>query len=382
MEGGAEAEQFAMKDHALATGAHSFGHILTFVLAITSVSFDELADATEVPKACYSAEDVRRSVNSALRTIQSIRIRYTAKSNIGNEMDDYVAREIVCMRPCLMYHQGAHGNPSQSWEDDLNLQRAWIQSGIYYNEFPWRRAYFYDDLDCAAPLPGTLQHDSWWQCSGLWPIDRQSPQVWGVAPMLHEVAGSASYDFVRPELEKVQGRWCHVLERRGRDALWIDCERPPGLMQRRAWDPNSGSLVGYVELADHRQVGDGVWVAFRYRNRLFRTESESPGIPSIDYTLLVIEASINDVDPAVFRFDPPKGSISFPAEFSRSGELSVSPGGLEHIDRVVDWIKRNHAVDQADGCNWASYVVLLVSAGLSGWVLMRTQSSRAFFRRG
>ena len=345
-------------------------HALGFLLALAFLCSGSHADSTNIRQPRYSAPEVRAIIAHALMQIQSIRIQYTAKANIKNEIGDYVAREVICMRPCLVYHQGAHGNHLIFWEDDLELQRAWIQKERYYNEYPWRRSYFFEDLKPNAPLPGTLQYDSWFQCSSWWPIDREPPLVWGVAPMLHEVAASHDYDHVRPQLDEVQGRWCHVLERRGVDALWIDCDRPPGLMQRIAWEPNTGRLIGQVELTHQQLVADDVWLPFRYRNRFYNTEFESHDKPSTDYTLLISEASVNEVDPTVFEFAPPEGTISYPAQYSERGEPNVASGGLEHLDHIISWIKRNHSLKQLNKRGWKSYLIFIVSSGLCAWILL------------
>ena len=69
--------------------------------------------------------------------------------------------------------------------------------------------------------------------------------------------------------EKVEDRWCHVLEYPGHDRLWVDVERNGALMMQEMFNPNTGALLQRIELKGYREVKPGIWAPREFRNIAF-----------------------------------------------------------------------------------------------------------------
>lgn len=296
--------------------------------------------ASGPPKAYLSAQDIRRKMSESLRLIDSINVKYRGESLINNENGNYVFRHVIVARPLWMYHHGAHGSRRISWEDDVEQQKAWIGREKYFNEFPMRRVYFFDELSSTDPLPGTLQNEIWFQFTGQWQLDmRPPPLLWNLVPSLTIVCESEDYSHVRPAMEKVDGRWCHVLERKGVESLWFDCERGCSLMKREAVEPEGGKLFGSLELTRYTKAAPGIWLPRRIRNRQYAWTGNGKSLTN-DFVLAVLEITVNDITSDRFEFYPRPGSISFHADRSRGAAQQSEPGGVDYLDEVIAWIER------------------------------------------
>jgi hypothetical protein len=292
------------------------------------------------PHATQTASELRSALLRNLNKVESFEVAYRGESLLDEDAGKYVHREVKCKQPFWLYHHGAHGTQSVPWQEDIRQQKAWIMRSVYFNEFPLRRTYFFNDLPSTAPLPGSLQNEIWFQFSGWWCLGtRPAPRLWNLVPTLDVVGRSNEYSIVRELQEQIDGHWCHVLERKGVDALWLCHTRGCCLMKRVAIEPESGRLFGVLELSDHKEVAAGVWAPGKIRNRQYLWVDGEERLTN-DFVLKVIAIAVNNVALEQFDFHPRKGSISYHAEKAQGVARQTEPGGLDYLDEISDRLLR------------------------------------------
>ena len=312
------------------------------------------------PLSVCSAKELRGKLDAAQKAIRSIHVVYRA---LGQDARDsppgmYIRREVVAKAPGWFLHHGAHGYDGLDWWDDLLQQKVCITCEEFYREFPLKRVYEEGSYSANAALPGTSQDELFFEYTGLWPFEsRPAPRPFGRVHVLKEVALSEDYAYVRPHQEKVSERWCHVLEMRGVDHLWLDADRGACLVAREILDPKTGRQATRVSLGGHREAAPGIWLpswieAIQYD---FRARTDAQSIRKVtESEVNILELSVNDVDDSIFEFHPSPGSISR----SRDGNspfTQTEPGGLEYLDYVVRWVERHHPSPDASGVPCVAY---------------------------
>lgn len=319
----------------------NLGSNVSVMLIVTSlVVSTTLAADISIHQATESAQELRMMLLRSFEQVESMHIKYRAQSQIDNTTGKYIVREIITKQPYLVCHFGAHGSALTSWVDDPNQQKASIQANRYFNEFSLNRIYSYGELDPNGPLPGTLQSENWFQLTGVWPLSaRRSPRVFGLVPMLKELARSDDYSIVNSQLEVISGFWCHVLRRAdGGDRLWLDAARNCALMKREVDAPGSGRLFCRVDLREQSEVLKGLWLPKSIRFRQYSWEQGHERITS-DFMTHVTHISVNDVPCSEFEFHPRPGSLSFD-EKSPGDARQTEVGGLDHLNSVYNWMIR------------------------------------------
>jgi hypothetical protein len=210
-----------------------------------------------------------------------------------------------------------------------------------FNEFAVNRAYFVALIDPKGGLPGTLQSESFFLATGIWPLDgRSAPRLRGRPYVLRDVAKAEDYSLVRPRQERVDGRWCHVLESPGKDRLWLDTERGFVPLARELFVGKWRALGQRFELGGHREVAPGIWLPSWIHN--LQADYEAPTEEGrrrklIDSRFDILRARVGSVDDSIFIFRPRPGSLK-----TTGGEaIQAQPGGLDHLDDIVRWVEKH-----------------------------------------
>jgi hypothetical protein len=126
-----------------------------------------------------------------------------------------------------------------------------------------------------------------------------------------EVIDHESSYHVAPELQQVDGAWCHVLERPGADRIWIDPAQ--GFVVRRRelnWGPGL-PRSRIVENREFRQVKPGLWLPWKqvityFPNPKFESASVV-GRPAFRQTLTVKRAEFDTLTDDFFKITIPAG---------------------------------------------------------------------------
>jgi hypothetical protein len=274
--------------------------------------------------------------------IRSLHVEYISyyKDDVSGVKNEYLYRVVVAEGPYSLYHASAHGNDRLDWRDDPFQQRAYVTRDHLYNEFPLNRAYFERSLKPEDRLPGSLQVEFFFFATGIWPLtERHAPQSFGRAYMLVDVCREKERYKVRPRQESVNGRRCHVLEDPGRDLLWVDASIGGALIARETFNPEGGALMQRIDLLGHREVTPGVWLPSSIRNMQYESAAPIEGRRRVltDALFTILKAEVNKVDPSLFEFRPPPGSLLLKPDNSFK---QSTPGGLDLLDCQVRWAKK------------------------------------------
>src|SRR5665213_4288683 len=146
-------------------------------------------------------------------------------------------------------------------------RRAYISGNRVVSEFPVNRVFSEGTFTPSEGLPGTLPREFFFLATGIWPLNAiKPPRHRGRPYVLREIAECDTHSVVRPNLEDVDGRWCHVLEDPDVDSLWLDVERECALVARETRDPENRALVQRIELRRHVEVSPQIWMPTSIRN--------------------------------------------------------------------------------------------------------------------
>ena len=319
----------------------ALGAVFTFFPAVAH------AEEEHPPGARYSAEVLRTRIAEAQARVRSISVEtrsYDYKEGNLIQAGAYVHRVIAAKAPASLLHISAHGLDNMDWRLDPEAQHAIIGGGRALNVYKVNRAYITDEWPDDRVLPGTLQEELFFHATGIFPLtSRPAPRnmVDGESPaMLTEVAASRLFDRVRTSQERMDGRWCHVLEYPGHTALWIDADRGCATLATENYEPKNRALVWRLECGGHREVAHGVWVPSWIRNIRYDYLARTPELRTrclLDTRIQIVRADVNTVEDDQFRFVLPPGALRLNGP--QETPVQTVPGGEEHLDELVGWSK-------------------------------------------
>jgi hypothetical protein len=305
--------------------------------------------APEAPKAEFSAKELRAKLLQSQVKIKSFRVVYRMSDYDPSQFakGTYLHRIVALKFPDKLYHDSAHGTDDLDWQDDPHRQRVYLTATHLYCEFPVNRTFFEREVEAREGLPGTLSKELFFFATGIWPLEGlRPPHLDSLPSMLRELAVSPEYSTVRDRQERIDGRWCHVLEYAGRDRLWLDAERECALLARETLSRANGALAQRIELWNHRMVAPGIWMPTMIRNIQFdyNAKTEEGRRRKIRYaTNTILEIDVNRVNDDLFRFRPPPGALQLDRD---RPALQIRPGGLDHLDRLSQWVRRHTSSKQ------------------------------------
>lgn len=278
--------------------------------------------------------------------VQSLRVRYRGYGYAEQKpAGSYLERAILAQSPCFLYHMSGHGHRDLSIADDPLRQEAYVGEEFSYNVYPLNRIYLRMPLSPNDRLPGTLNDEFYFHATGLWPLrSRPAPRVLDGPHMLTELASSDRYHFSDKQNATIDGVRCDVIERGdGADRLWLDLSRGYCLLRRELRDPKSNALAARYDLRNHTEVQPRVWLPRRMYNKQFdylrATSAQREPQPVIDSVLEVLELETTPLDPRVFRYEPPPGSVERYLN-SAKAPRQTHAGGKEHLEFLIAWIRR------------------------------------------
>jgi hypothetical protein len=322
--------------------------VIGFLLARTVTAS---ASDSDRRAALYAADEIRTRLLAAQKLITSLRVEYRSYDYDQERYPkgSYLHRIVAARSPHDLYHLSTHGHDRLDWRDDPFQQRATVTKDRLDNEFYLSRTYFECGLRPEEGLPGTLPNEFFFIATGLWPLEGREPiRPDGRPYVLREVAVSADYSRVRPFQEKVDGRWCHVLEFPRNDRLWLDVDRGCALLARETHSRRTGGMVQRVELGGHREAAPGIWMPTWVRNIQYDYNApteEGRRRVYLDARLQIVAAEVNRVDAGLFAFRPRPGSMRWTNDEPLT---QVQPGGLAHLDEMARWVRRSFPLSEPD----------------------------------
>jgi hypothetical protein len=320
------------------------------VIFICLLSLPCIADDTyKTPDAIYSVENVKNELLKSANKIDSLHVTYRSEyyTNPNAPKGTYLYRRIFTKKPYFLNHTNSHPCDAFTWDKDPLLQQAFIQKNIGYNIFPFNNTYFVLKLSSDDGLPGTLPEEFFFNATGIWIMNQRKAPRWGDIPVaLCDVANDSRYDLVRPQQEKIDGHWCHVLCYPNHDSLWIDMERGAVILARETFHPETGTLMQRYELSNHREAASDIWIPQKLRNIQYDFASqteEGRKRKVIDGFFDVDKIEVNTLTESDFDFTPPRGALLVydAREPDKQYPYQSVADGQNILDDLAIWIRSN-----------------------------------------
>lgn len=347
------------------------------------------AGRTQGPRpATMSVAEIRAAVEAAHRTMRSllaeIHTRYwdRPRSTTYNRL-------VLAAKGTSRYLRLDHiskEDPGPDPDDHESIYHAG-QWNVYY---PYHRRYEVSRKYAVHPYTVKARGSLIFECLGWWPPDDDSaPPDLDARPFFLLQVLARGECRVHPNLEEVDGRWCHLVEIPGSDRLWIDGDR--GLLVRREREGRgAGASSATYELGDYREVAAGVVLPYRLR-RTLRPRRPEEGQP-LDTLVEVARYEVNNVSDRRFEFTPPAGTLVYDRD---TDTWSQVPGGFSHMETLVGQIRKQlehagpHDHDHDHGHDHAhvhsssregTARPVLMPAALAGGVILCAAASRLLAR--
>jgi hypothetical protein len=116
---------------------------------------------------------------------------------------------------------------------------------------------------------------------------------------------------VRPELEEIDGIKCHVLERPGRDILWISAECGFNVCRRTLYQ-QSGDLLSEFKATGFKEYARGIWLPRRQLAVAYNNDSDPQEFRRrLRFVMInnLREARFGDIPDSIFQIPLPANVI-------------------------------------------------------------------------
>jgi hypothetical protein len=288
--------------------------------------------------ATATLDRIRAAVDQSRRRLRSIEVEFLARGlePTTGAPEGATLRRVVAARGTSRYVASVHtaaGLPERL-DVDGNLVVYDGRSKVL-TDFRPRLSYGEVFRRDAGLFAWKVQGEFFFECTAWRPPDDDSkpPEV-EIAFLLHEALADPQCR-VLPRQERVDGAWCHVVERPGVDKLWLD----PAIgfaLRRRHWlhGQHAAPPIDY-ELSDYREVAPKVWVPWRLRRVTYKPRPHKPGGPlSVDSVaeVALLRAEVNRVPEGRFRVDLPPGTLVWDGDAKSYEQV---PGGLPLLDAII-----------------------------------------------
>lgn len=164
---------------------------------------------------------------------------------------------------------------------------------------------------------------------------------------------------VRPELESVEGAPCHVLERPGRDIIWIDAARG-FVCRKRMYYQSPGSILFQVENKGFEEKAPGLWIPSRQDATSYNPDQSPPeyrGKVDATQSNVLKEARFDDLPDSFFEVPmPDRATVN---DYIRGVMYEKQPPGHDPWRAAIETSKRDgSAVREPNRLEQALWVAL------------------------
>jgi hypothetical protein len=310
-------------------------------------------DAIEVgAEVQMDLDEVLDRLATAQRRISSFLVEYRVNYDGASELPGaYLHRTVAMKGPSSIYHDNAHGHAQLQWQDDPLRWACYVTSDEYAAVRINSATFTSERIAPSDPPVGSLP-DEWvlW-ATGLWPLDtRPAPRIFGKHPyFLKYYAADEALKRLRSRLERVDGAWCHVVERPGIDVVWLDLDRGATLVAREILDQETRQPVRRFVLMNHQEVEPGIWMPGRILDvRFDEVPADGNSSPSSRRSTAfeILHWQINDVPDEAFVYDIQPGALQIDAPAGTRAQVdSDTVMHLDNVSRVAMAVRKRH-IDQ------------------------------------
>jgi hypothetical protein len=287
----------------------------------------------------------------------------------GKPTGAYMRRLVAASRPGFFLRDNGHGHDRMRLSEDPYRKILLItptESTLleYLN-----RVMAEVDMRHSGHAPDDLRNELIFQALCWWPfVNWSAPEVYGRLWSMSSLLKGGAYS-LRPQTEAVGSRPCYVLEVKGIDVIWVDCERPRCVLRRDIYNPATRSVAARFEMTDYRDAGEGIWLPGRLRNRQFDSNSHTPSLRArvvVDSTFLIHDIKVNGaVEPGTFRLDLGPGTVRRMVSHGEERFEPVRDGQTEHFQSILAWSRKNARWPEASAARPAARVWVFAAAGMA-----------------
>jgi hypothetical protein len=307
-----------------------------------------------------SFDEIRRCVAQAHDRLKSLRVEFRAFKPREGPSGKHL-ETIVAAKGQSRYESLVHVVPGQSVDPGAYIN---LYDGTSFNTYyPYKRRYEISRLAAAPQYTWKVRGHAFFECLGWWPPgdDSEPLKPQERALFVKDVLADPECR-VSPFLDRVDGRWCHVVENPGLEILWIDAQRGTLLKRERYGGGDALRLTATYHLMDYREVASGIWLPYTIRRKV-----EAFGRENV---YQVEKYEVNNVPDELFSFTPGPGTLVYDRD---TDEFHQVPGGEDFLEKMVNRVTHISAAQSPSGESAGSsarriLVALVSGAAISGAV--------------
>ena len=288
---------------------------LQFVAADDDVKKDQKDNVKPPPAATLTTADIYRIATEAKKEIKSVQVSYDTSQTKLLDLPGHPAYSTYKSRNTFAFLSDGR----QMLEQDG-------YEGIHYTvaSFDGKRTYIALDKDITNVVMvegkwGKYLDDGDSYCTTFLDLPlsdralKHRDTSWEYPHCLRPGAGIRPF-VVRPALEQVNGRWCHVLEYKGMRIFWVDANIGCAVVQwhQLDGDPNKPIVHTCLSCDSFIKVGADLWVPKNGYFELYSPPNSPPqfvGKPYVRTTVAVTNIAINRATAEDVKLDIRPGTI-------------------------------------------------------------------------
>lgn len=351
---------------------------MLWILLINSMVPGMVAVASTAPNAVLKLDDISRDATARLESIQSIHIDYDATWKVIQNLPGFSAAEPRRLTTRFMgerrYFQSVPLNP-------LGPAAPYL---VLYD----------DDATLTCDIKGALQHGT--RISGaflsrgrLAVVDRDDLYVHEVLGIPLSDSGRALWEsgwnypyclsrkpnvkyVVHEKQEMVDDAWCHVVEAKGWDRMWVDARLGGAVRRRERYFSSDEPFLSWRSKdSDFIELKHGLWVPRKHVRETFAPPQfvDKRNQVVLELSLDVHEISVNDVSAKDFAVSLPAGVMIGDTDH---GTYFRAPGSF---DQTIHELARQVRVSTFKRAWWpwfAGILLGIIAAAFAVWWRRKT----------
>jgi len=181
---------------------------------------------------------------------------------------------------------------------------------------------------------------------------------------------------VRSQLEVIDGAPCHVLERPGKDILWIDVARN-FTFRRRIYYQSPGSILFQSDNMDYIQTAPGIWIPKKQVASTYNLDDKPEryrGKVQVVQTNLLLESRFNDLPDSFFEVPVPERATV--TDYLRGVTYEKHPDGVDPWASTIARGRLDVATHSPKPRNWLE-LSMFAGSGIGILLLLYQLKDRA-----
>jgi hypothetical protein len=342
-------------------------------------------------KALYSLHQIRDIITQGRGRLADLQVEYVlqGRNPEGERVEPLTSHHVFAARGPFRFEETTHASTLIPYELDVNQNLVFLTEDSLTIFYPLTRYCETSERHAHTHYAWEVKAPVYLECLGWWPPDDKTKLPEEDSPLFLSKALAKEGWRILPHQVRIDNIWCYVLERPGVDKLWLDPSIGFALRRRERYSGRPAVTFAHYELSDYREAAPGIFLPWMLRRRVFNPRLISKdGLPSMTFESVcrVIRTEVNHVQPQLFRFTPPPGTLIKDLDTLK---VTQTPGGLEWLDALVETARALFAIYATRGLGgaqpqeslaWQGYA--LVGAALALVALNAQGLWKAFAPKG